>query len=84
MLSRATVLSMAVLRSSPLAPLFGEAYTRPRIQPNAAAGRVGVNGRPAAHLNAKPLRAVDDWLRDYQAFWSESLRNLKRFVEEDR
>jgi DNA-binding transcriptional ArsR family regulator len=34
-------------------------------------------------LNAKPLRAVDDWLRDYQAFWSESLRNLKRFVEED-
>src|ERR1700719_630354 len=35
-------------------------------------------------LNAKPLRAVDDWLRDYQAFWSESLRNLKRYVEEDR
>jgi DNA-binding transcriptional ArsR family regulator len=35
-------------------------------------------------LNAKPLRAVDTWLRDYQAFWSESLRNLKRFVEEDR
>ncbi len=34
-------------------------------------------------LNATPLRAVDDWLRDYQAFWSESLRNLKRFVEED-
>ena len=35
-------------------------------------------------LNAKPLRAVDDWLRDYQAFWSASLRNLKRYVEEDR
>jgi DNA-binding transcriptional ArsR family regulator len=35
-------------------------------------------------LNAKPLRAVDDWLRDYQAFWRESLRNLKRFVEEER
>jgi DNA-binding transcriptional ArsR family regulator len=35
-------------------------------------------------LNAKPLRAVDTWLRDYQAFWSETLRNLKRFVEEDR
>jgi DNA-binding transcriptional ArsR family regulator len=35
-------------------------------------------------LNARPLRAVDDWLRDYAAFWSESLRNLKRFVEEDR
>ena len=35
-------------------------------------------------LNAKPLRAVDDWLRDYQAFWRESLRNLKRFAEEER
>ena|SRR5258708_38164788 len=35
-------------------------------------------------LNAKPLRAVNDWLRDYEAFWSESLRNLKNFVEEDR
>ena len=35
-------------------------------------------------LNAGPLRAVDDWLRDYAAFWSASLGNLKRYVEEDR
>jgi len=35
-------------------------------------------------LNAAPLRAVDDWLRDYQELWGESLHNLKRFVEEDR
>jgi DNA-binding transcriptional ArsR family regulator len=35
-------------------------------------------------LNANPLRAVDDWLRDYAAFWDESLRSLKRFTEEDR
>lgn len=35
-------------------------------------------------LNARPLRAVDDWLRDYQAFWGDSLRSLKRYVEEDR
>lgn len=35
-------------------------------------------------LNARPLRAVDDWLRDYEVFWSESLRSLKRLVEEDR
>jgi DNA-binding transcriptional ArsR family regulator len=33
-------------------------------------------------LNARPLRAVDDWLRDYETFWSESLRSLKRHVEE--
>lgn len=32
-------------------------------------------------LNAKPLRAVDDWLRDYESFWGESLRNLKRHLE---
>jgi DNA-binding transcriptional ArsR family regulator len=35
-------------------------------------------------LNAAPLRAVDNWLRDYQEFWGESLRSLKRYVEEDQ
>ena len=35
-------------------------------------------------LNAKPLRTVDTWLRNYKAFWSESMRNLKRYVEENR
>jgi DNA-binding transcriptional ArsR family regulator len=35
-------------------------------------------------LNAKPLRAVDDWLRDYETFWSASLRRLKSYVEEER
>jgi|SRR5262249_25156995 len=34
-------------------------------------------------LNAKPLRAVGDWLRDYEIFWSESLGSLKRYLEED-
>lgn len=34
-------------------------------------------------LNAKPLRAVNDWLREYEAFWDENLRNLKRYVEEN-
>jgi len=32
-------------------------------------------------LNGKPLRAVSQWLRDYEAFWDENLRNLKTFVE---
>ena len=35
-------------------------------------------------LNAAPLRAVSDWLSDYQALWGEGLRNLKRYVEEER
>jgi DNA-binding transcriptional ArsR family regulator len=35
-------------------------------------------------LNARPLRAVNDWLSDYEAFWGESLRSLQRYVEEDR
>jgi DNA-binding transcriptional ArsR family regulator len=35
-------------------------------------------------LNARPLRAVDDWLEDYETFWSESLQSLKRHVEEER
>jgi hypothetical protein len=35
-------------------------------------------------LNAEPLRAVDDWLRDYQEFWAKSMHSLKRYVEEHR
>jgi DNA-binding transcriptional ArsR family regulator len=35
-------------------------------------------------LNARPLRAVDDWLQDYHAFWRASLRGLKRQIEADR
>jgi DNA-binding transcriptional ArsR family regulator len=35
-------------------------------------------------LNARPLRAVDKWLRDYEVFWSASLRRLKSYVEEER
>ena len=35
-------------------------------------------------LDVKPLRAVNDWLNDYEAFWSESLQSLKRYMEEKR
>jgi len=35
-------------------------------------------------LNATPLRAVNEWLSDYQAFWGDTLRGLKRYVEEKR
>jgi DNA-binding transcriptional ArsR family regulator len=34
-------------------------------------------------LNGSPLRAVNDWLRDYETFWNDSLRQLKQFVEEN-
>ena len=32
-------------------------------------------------LNAKPLRSVNTWLRDYEAFWGESMRSLKNYLE---
>jgi DNA-binding transcriptional ArsR family regulator len=32
-------------------------------------------------LNAKPLRVVNDWLRDYEAFWCDTMQDLKRYVE---
>lgn len=35
-------------------------------------------------LNAGPLRAVDSWLRDYEAFWGASLRGLKDYVEQTK
>lgn len=41
--------------------------------------REGTTSR--CRLNAKPLRAVDDWLRDYESFWAEAMQNLKSYVE---
>jgi DNA-binding transcriptional ArsR family regulator len=32
-------------------------------------------------LNGRPLKAVSDWLRDYESFWSDALANLKSYVE---
>ncbi len=49
-----------------------------------SAGLVVTRERGATRLcglNAKPLRAVDDWLKDYDAFWRDSLMSLKRHME---
>ena len=35
-------------------------------------------------LNARPLRAVSDWISDYEAYWGKTLRDLKRYVEDKR
>jgi DNA-binding transcriptional ArsR family regulator len=32
-------------------------------------------------LNPEPLRAVDSWIEQYRSFWTNSLSNLKAFVE---
>ena len=34
-------------------------------------------------LNAQPLRAVNDWLAGYAAFWDENLQALKQYVEKN-
>jgi len=49
-----------------------------------SAGLVTTQKNGAAHicrLNARPLRTVSLWLRDYEAFWGESLRGLKNYIE---
>lgn len=33
-------------------------------------------------LNARPLRAVSTWIREYEAFWRESLDGLKNYIED--
>jgi DNA-binding transcriptional ArsR family regulator len=43
------------------------------------------NGRTCTcTINARPLRHVDEWLRDYESFWGESLRSLKSYVEKSQ
>lgn len=52
-----------------------------------SAGLVAIRreGRTSAcRLNGRPLKAVDDWLRDYQSFWNATLRSLKSHVEKKR
>lgn len=50
------------------------------------AGLVIAQARGTANvcqLNAQPLRAVNDWLRDYRVFWRSTLRDLKTYIEEE-
>src|SRR5262245_63507340 len=45
-----------------------------------SAGLVTTRRRGTARiceLNAKPLRAVQDWIRDYEKFWDDNMCNLK-------
>ena len=52
-----------------------------------AVGLVATTQRGTARicaLNAQPLRAVSDWISDYEAYWVETLQSLKRYVEEER
>ena len=49
-----------------------------------SAGLVTTQKDGAAHicrLNARPLRTVSLWLREYEVFWGESLRGLKNYIE---
>lgn len=52
-----------------------------------AAGLVATRKEGTAswcRLNAKPLRAVEEWIREYETFWGETLQSLKRHMEEKR
>jgi DNA-binding transcriptional ArsR family regulator len=52
-----------------------------------AAGLVIAHQRGTAsicELNAQPLKSVNAWLRDYEGFWKDTLRDLKQYVEEER
>lgn len=49
-----------------------------------SAGLITVHERGTANvceLNARPLRAVNEWLGDYRAYWNETLRGLKKYLE---
>jgi hypothetical protein len=52
-----------------------------------AVGLVATTQRGTARicaLNAELLRAVSDWISDYEAYWGKTLQNLKRYVEDER
>jgi len=52
-----------------------------------AVGLVATTQRGTARicaLNPEPLRAVSDWVSDYEAYWGKTLQSLKRYVEDKR
>jgi DNA-binding transcriptional ArsR family regulator len=84
---------LGLLRAGPLAVGELAAHfetSRPAISKHLrslkSAGLIIARPRGTANvceLNAQPLRAVNDWLRDYRVFWKSSLRDLKKYLEED-
>jgi len=52
-----------------------------------SAGLVATRRRGTASLcslDAKPLRVVNEWVKDYQAFWNDSLQGLRKYMEDEQ
>jgi DNA-binding transcriptional ArsR family regulator len=87
--TRRQILGLLRVREQSVGELAGNfRMSRPAISKHLrslrSAGLVVSKQQGAARicaLNAKPLRAIDHWLRDYQAFWSETLEGLKTYME---
>jgi DNA-binding transcriptional ArsR family regulator len=87
--TRREILGLLRVREQSVGELAGNfRISRPAISKHLrllrSAGLVATRQQGAAHicrLTPKPLRAIDDWLRDYQVFWSETLQGLKTYME---
>ena len=90
--TRRQILSLLRQRPHTVGELAGHfRASRPAISKHIrllrGAGLVVAHQRGTAsvcQLNARPLRAVNDWLQDYRAFWRGTLRDLKKYLEEER
>jgi DNA-binding transcriptional ArsR family regulator len=90
--TRRRILGLLRVREQSVGEIAGNfRMSRPAISKHLrllrSAGLVVCKPRGAANicaLNAKPLRAVDDWLRDYHVFWSDTLQGLKSYMEKNR
>lgn len=90
--TRRQILSLLRQRPHTVGELAGNFQaSRPAISKHLSllrdAGLVIAHRRGTAsvcQLNARPLRAVNDWLRDYRIFWRGTLRELKKYIEEER
>jgi hypothetical protein len=67
----------------------GELSNEPsgNLEASSSATQGGPGGEPQGtasicDLNAKPLLAVNAWLKNYEALWGESMHSLKNYIEE--
>ena len=90
--TRREILGMLRGRSHSVGEIAANFHTsRPAISKHLrmlrAVGLVATTQRGTARicaLNAEPLRAVSDWISDYEAYWKKTLQSLKRYVEDKR
>jgi DNA-binding transcriptional ArsR family regulator len=70
--------------AQPFAMSFAAASKHVKVLEGAGLVRRQVRGREHfCRIEARPLAAADEWLRDFEGFWSDQLDGLEALIREE-